>query len=155
MPFNVEAFESAEFSPRQKSVSVPALAGFFDSPPYEWTVRGLTAAEIHRAMEAAQRNRDLGKVAEAISRGGVQVQEIRDALGLSEKVPGEIAKRIDMLAIGSVDPVISQTVAVKLAEAFPIEFLQLTNTITELSGEGAEMGKPEPASQETQTSETP
>jgi len=33
-------------------------------------------------------------------------------------------------------------VAVKLAETFPTVFYQLTNAITNLTGQGAEVGKP-------------
>jgi hypothetical protein len=48
--------------------------------------------------------------------------------------------------------VVDLSAAVKLAEAFPIEFFTVTNTITELTGQGAEaadLGKPEAASQTT------
>jgi hypothetical protein len=36
---------------------------------------------------------------------------------------------------------------VKIAENFPIEFLTITNKITELTGQGADLGKPQAASQ--------
>ena len=39
--------------------------------------------------------------------------------------------------------------AVKLAENFPIEFLSLTNEISELTGQGSELVKPPAASQPT------
>jgi hypothetical protein len=74
---------------------------------------------------------------------------VRKALGLTADTPGEIAKRLEMLTLGSVAPAISLPVAVKLAEAFPIEFLTLTNEISELTGKGAEMVKPPAASQPT------
>jgi hypothetical protein len=70
-------------------------------------------------------------------------------LGLIKDTPGEIAKRLEMLVMGSVAPAVSLPVAVKLAEAFPIEFLQLTNEISDLTGRGADLVKPQAASQPT------
>jgi hypothetical protein len=54
-----------------------------------------------------------------------------------------------MLTAGSVDPEITLPVAVKLAEKFPIEFMTLTNVITELTGLGFEYAKQKAASPET------
>jgi hypothetical protein len=151
MPFNTEAFERAQFEPRKESVSVPALADFFDSAPYEWVVRGLTGNELNRALEAGQIHRDLGKVVDAIGQSGAQVEEIRRAIGLSSKTtPGEVAKRIEMLTAGSVEPAITMPVAAKMAETFPIEFMQITNVISKLTGQGGQLVKPEAASPEIQ-----
>jgi hypothetical protein len=51
-----------------------------------------------------------------------------------------------------VEPKIDMPVAVKLASAFPIEFLQLTNAITELTGQGFDLVKPRAASPKTPAS---
>lgn len=148
MGFDAAKFERAEFKPRTEAVQVPALAAFFDEgEPASWTVRGLSASELHRAMEAGKRQGSVEAIVRAISSGGDQAQALRRALGLSADTPGEIAKRLEMLVMGSVSPKVELPVAVKLAEAFPVEFLALTNTITELTGKGAELGKPEAASQ--------
>ena len=68
------------------------------------------------------------------------------AMGLaSEDVPGDISRRIEMLAAGSVAPQLgadNRDVAVKLAENFPTVFYQLSNAILSLTGQGAEPGKP-------------
>jgi hypothetical protein len=149
--FNTDTFERAQFKPRQESVSVPALADFFDSDPYEWIVRGLSANELNRALEAGQIQKDIGRVVEAIGQSGQQVEAIRKAIGLSNKTtPAEVAKRMEMLTAGSVEPKIELPIAAKLAENFPIEFMQLTNTISRLTGSGSEMVKPEAALPETQ-----
>lgn len=150
MPFNAEKFEAAKFEARKRRVSVSALAVFFDdneSP--EWEVRGLTASELHRAMEASRKQGTIESIVKAIAATGDQSAAIRKALGLSGDTPGEIAKRLEMLVMGSVNPVVTLPQAVKLAEAFPIEFLQLTNEITELTGQGYELVKPEAVSQQT------
>ena len=83
----------------------------------------------------------------AIAGGGDQAEAVRSALGLTKDTPGEIAKRLEMLVMGSVAPKIELPTAVKLAEAFPIEFLSITNRITELTGQGFDLVKPAAASQ--------
>lgn len=154
MPFNAERFEAAKFEARKRRVSVPALAVFFDeNEPPEWEVRGLNASELHRALEAGKSRGTMESIVKAISTSGDQASALRKALGLTKDTPGEIAKRLEMLVQGSLDPVITLPQAVKLAETFPIEFLQLTNEITELTGQGFDLVKPEPVSPETTPSE--
>ncbi len=152
MPFDADRFERAKFAPRTRVLDVESLAAFFgEGEAPTWTVRGLTSNELHAAMEASARQRGIEAVVQAISKGGDQSQAVREALGLSTKTPGEIAKRLEMLVMGSVCPVIALPLAVKLAEAFPIEFLTLTNAISELTGQGADVIKPAAASQPTTT----
>jgi len=144
MAFDANKFERAQFVPRTKAVEVPALKEFFDegSEP-QWVVRGLSANELHTAIEASTRVKTLGKVLESIASNGAGVADARRALGFTGKeTPGEVAKRLEMLAVASVDPVIPLNLAVKLAENFPIEFYQLTNEITELTGMGFSLVKP-------------
>ena len=150
MPFDLERFERAKFEPRRKTVSVESLADFFpEGEAPEWQVRGLTANELHRAMEASRRQGSMEAIVKAMASNAEQVATMRKALGLSSDTPGEIAKRLEMLVMGSVAPTIELPAAVKLAEAFPVEFLSLSNEITELTGKGAEMGKPAAVSQPT------
>ena len=82
----------------------------------------------------------------ALAGDGDKAAAIRQAMGLSnEDVPGDVSRRIEMLAAGSVAPLLgpdNRDVAVKLAETFPTVFYQLTNAITNLTGQGAEVGKP-------------
>ena len=151
MPFDLDRFERAKFAPRQQNVPVEALADFFaEGEAPVWVVRGLSANELHRAMEAATRQKSVEAVVRAIAAGGDQVQAVRQALGLTADTPGEIAKRLEMLVMGSVAPKLELPLAVKMAEAFPVEFLSLTNTITELTGKGSDLVKPAAASQPTQ-----
>lgn len=148
--FNVDRFERAQLKPRTEAVPVPGLADFFDKDaPAEWHVRGLTSIELNNAMEAGKRQASIESIVKAMAQGGDQVEAMRKALGLTKDTPGEIAKRLEMLVCGSVEPKITLPQAVKLAEAFPVEFLQLTNKITELTGKGAELVKPSAASRKT------
>ena len=153
MGFDLNRFTQAEFTPRTQVVQVPGLQAFFaKGDKAQWTVCSLTAAQLHNAIEAKQRQAGVKAVADAIAANGEQAQEIRKALGLAGDVPGEVVKRLEMLVAGSVEPKIDMPVAVKLASAFPIEFLQLTNAITELTGQGFDLVKPRAASPKTPAS---
>lgn len=148
MPFNAEAFERAEFRPRTKRVPVPALAAFFaDGEPAEFEVRGLDATELHRAMEAGARQGNVEAIVRAIASTGDQAEAVRKALGLSKDTPGEVAKRLELLVAGCVSPALTLPQAVRLAQKFPVDFLHITNEITALTGQGAELVKPPAASQ--------
>jgi hypothetical protein len=151
MAFNVEKFAQAEFQARTKVVSVPTLAEFFDkNEKPEWEVRSLTATELNRAMLAKDSAAFATKVVEAINRDDNVTEALKTKLGYSNDVPAEIAKRMEMLVCGSVNPEITLPVAVKLAEVAPIEFLALTNQITELTGMGFQHAKkPKAALQKT------
>lgn len=155
MAFNAEKFERSKFEARRAKVPVPALSDFFDEGETpEWEVRGLSAVELHKAMEAGKRQGSIEAIVKAIAANQDQAGAVRKALGLTKDTPGEIAKRLEMLVMGSVAPAVSLPVAVKLAEAFPIEFLTLTNEITDLTGKGAELVKPPAASQPTTACES-
>lgn len=147
MSFDAEKFQSAEFLPRIETVEVPALKDFFgkDEKP-EWQVRGLTAPELSRATAAKISHSVTDDIVKSLSeRGGTLIQELREKMGLGDATPAEVAKRMEMLVMGSVNPEISLPIAVKLAEYFPIEFTVLTNRITQLTGMGFEYQKPQAA----------
>jgi hypothetical protein len=153
MGFDLARFAQAEFAPRTEVVEVPGLQAFFaKGEKAEWTVRGLSSVQLHNAMEAKQRQAAVQTVVDAIASSGEKAKELRKALGLSGDVPGEVVKRLEMLVAGSVEPQIDMPTAVKLAGAFPIEFLQLTNTITTLTGQGFDLVKPPAASRKTPAS---
>ncbi|UOF79456.1 hypothetical protein [Caudoviricetes sp.] len=147
MPFNPDKFLAAKLEPRREAVPVPALSGWFEEGEEPiWTVRGLTSDELNLAMEARARRASIENVIDAIAKND-QAQAVREMIGLTKGSPAEVVKRLEMLVMGSVSPKIELPVAVKLAEAFPIEFLTLTNKITSLTGMGFDIVKPEAASQ--------
>ena len=100
-------------------------------------------------MEAGKRQSSVEQIVKAIAASGDQAEAVRRALGLTKDTPGEIAKRLEMLVMGAVSPAMTLPQAVKLAEAFPVEFLALTNEITALTGKGADLVKPAAASPQT------
>ena len=148
--FNADQFQRAQYAARTETVAVPALAEFFgqDEEP-AFTVRGLTASELHKAMEAGARNKQVDAVVKAISSNADKVAAIRAAIGLSADTPGEIAKRIEMLVSGCITPKVDHATAAKLAEVFPVEFYDLSNRVTTLTGQGSSRVKPPASSQPT------
>lgn len=153
MAFDAERFRAAKLEHRTERVEVEALAPFFgDGEAPAWLVRGLSAVELHRCTEASRRQSTIESIVKAMATQADQVAAVRKALGLAQDTPGEIAKRLEMLVLGSVEPKVELPDAVKLAESFPIEFMVLTNKITELTGKGADLAKPAAASQKTPAS---
>lgn len=148
---DLQRFSNATFVQREESIQVPELAEWFDKGEKTvWVVRGLTAAELGRAGQAAStREATLSALVQAMAGEGDKGSQIRKAMGLSdEEVPEDVARRIEMLVSGSVTPKLSQDqrdVAVKLAEAYPETFYRLTNKITNLTGQGAQPGKRKPS----------
>jgi hypothetical protein len=147
---DLQKFLSAALRPRDMAIDVPDLAEYFgeDEKPV-WVVRGLTAAELARANQSADKGVENLKALVAVMAGSSSSEKaaaLRNTLGLNEdEVPVDVSRRIEMLAIGSVSPEIGQInrdVAVKIAEYYPTVFYSLTNQILTLTGQGAEVGKP-------------
>lgn len=150
MSFNVDKFDATKFEARTAEVRVEALVDFFDEGEEPvWKVRGMTSAELYKTAEARNRQESTVAIVKAIANNVDQVTAVRRALGLTSDVPGEIVKRLEMLVMASLSPKVELPTAVKLAEHFPIEFMTITNQITELTGRGSDTVKPPAASQPT------
>ncbi len=148
MPFDTKSFMKAKFTPRTEDVPVPDLADFFPAGAEPvWTVRGLTGQELGRVNESASRQKVSAALMEALMAGSDK--ERKDAatemLGISTSAPEDVAKRIDQLVMGSVRPTVTQDVAVRLCEVYPIEFYTLTNAVLKLTGQGQLPGKSKPS----------
>lgn len=141
--FDTDDFMKSKFIPRTDDVRVEGLKDFFDeNEPPLWKVRGQTASEIAQSAEAVKRNINIDSVLQALGSNEDKINELRGALGIStDDVPGEIVKRITQLVQCSVEPVVTEEFAKKLAEARPIEFYIITNKIVELTGMGMEIKK--------------
>lgn len=150
---NLDKYRSERRAARTEQVKVPQLAAYFEKAEPLLTVRGLSAAELGRCKEAAQRNRDTLAMASALFGGDGQAKaDALKKLAQGPDVPDDICQRIEMLALGCVDPALQHGDAVLLSEDFPTEFYQLTNAILRLTGVGRVLGKPN-ASGKKQTSE--
>lgn len=158
MSFDSKAFMKAKFEPRIEDVPVPDLKDFFgNGAALVWKVRGLTGHELGRVNEAKDRNRNIEAILEALvsEKAEEKKEAVKQLIGLDSSTPADIVRRLEMLAIGSVDPEIDPEVAVKLCTYFPVEFLLLTNAITRLTGQGAQVKKKPTPSGAAPTSETP
>ena len=141
---NLDKYRNERRSPRTEAIKVPQLKPYFaDAAEPEFTVRGLSAAELGRCKEAAQRNRDTAALAEALIGGDSEKKAAAlKELAQGPDVPDDICQRIEMLALGCVEPQLQHSDAVLLGDDFPTEFYQLTNTILKLTGAGRVLGKP-------------
>lgn len=139
MPFDMKAFKKADFEARTGEVHVPGLKDFFDEgekPVFK--VRSVSGIEMAKANEATKKNRNLQTLLEGMLGGEAkeQVASFKSALGLDEKVPDDIAKRIELFTMAVVEPEVDREMAVLLSERFPVEFTTITNKILELTGKG-------------------
>lgn len=142
MGFDSKKFMAAQFEPRKAHIDVPGLADFYDDgEELIWTVRGQTANEMARSIEAGNKHAKIDSIVKAISANSDQVNELRRAIGISNETHGDIVKRLEMLVQCSIDPIITLDIAVKLAETRPIELYTLTNKILELTGQGMDIKK--------------
>jgi hypothetical protein len=148
MPFDSKRFLKSQFIPREDTVPVPDMQAFFpDGEDPVWTVRGLTGVEMAKANEAAERNRNISAILEGLVSRSKQekIDSVRQLIGIDEKVPDDIAKRVELFILGSVEPKADTELALKVCTAFPIEFFEITNRITVLTGRGHVPGKPKPS----------
>ena len=140
--FNADAFTSAPLALRTEEVPMPDLAVWFDGPAL-WLVRGLDANELAKVDQAERRNEAAAALAEALTNGTAAqiVESVREVLGRTGAIESVYARQIEILVLGSVEPVISHAVAAKLGECFPVPFKVLVNAILSLTGQGADAPK--------------
>jgi hypothetical protein len=148
MAFDAKRFVKTKFIPRTEDVSVPDMKDFFpDGEPAVWKVRGLTGQELGWAAEASERNKGIAAILSGLTSGSDKeiAQAVKELVGVGGNTPADIAKRIEHLRLGSVDPMCTQDLAVRLCEVYPVEFYQLTNAILRLTGQGQMPGKSMPS----------
>lgn len=153
MPFDVKAFKKEKFEHRTEDVPVPDMKQFFgENEPAVWRVRGLEGKEFGRCNEAADRTKDLSAIIDGLVSSGAKekADAIRSIIGIDNETPKDVAKRLHMLVLGSVEPLVDLDIAKKLCKTFPIEFYQLTNAITRLTGMGQVPGKSKPSGKTTE-----
>ncbi len=140
---NLDKYRNERRAPRTEQVKVLQLADYFKGGEPLFSVRGLSAAELGRCKEAAQRNRDTAALAGALIGGDSNAKATAlKELAQGPEVPDDICQRHEMLALGCVEPQLKHSDAVLLSEDFPTEFYQLTNVILKLTGAGRVLGKP-------------
>ncbi len=146
--FDASKFIATQFIPREEVVKVPDLKDYFaEGDKLVWRVRGLTGYEYGKVEEVKQRNKQIGNIIEGIVSAGSkkQIEAIKQLVGNTSDATDDIAKRLELLVVGSVDPVCDLDLSIKLLTVFPIEFYLVTNKISELTGKGHIPGKAKPS----------
>jgi hypothetical protein len=144
MSFDLKSFLEVKFEPRTMDYPVPQLQEWFgkDEKP-TWKIQGIDGAAIGRADEVAGNENLTAKLFDSLLAANTPevVAQVKEMVGRSVDKPKSIAKRIYHLQYGSVDPVCSLDLAVRVCDNFPILFIELTNAILNLSGQGMQPGK--------------
>ena len=158
MAFDADGFLRAPLQARTQDVDVPELAEWFGEDKPIWRVRGLSANEIQRSADAKIRLNRESALVDALSSGSRadMAEELARVLGRkADDVEPEVGRRMELLIAGSVEPVCNLELAGKLADSFPIPFINITNAILSLTGQGAEAKKKPTASGKTPASKAP
>jgi len=153
MTFDINKFDNADLQPRTEEIEVEELKSFFaEGEKPIWKVKSLTGEEVARVNMAVESNREVAALIQGILSADVdeKIQAIKEAIGISDEVPDDLARRIALLKYGSVDPVCSQSMAVKLAKGFPTVLYQLTTKILQLTGMGFSLGEQTASGQMTE-----
>lgn len=147
MGFDVNKFAGQVFSDRTQKYEIPAHSGlrafFGDEDEKSFTVRGLTASEMGRTNDAVAKNRDVAAMIEALIGGDPAQKSAALQQMIRPDTPDDVAKRLEMVHIGLVDPKLNFPDVVRMAENFPVEFYEISNRIMNLTGMGRLPGKPE------------
>jgi len=139
---DIEKFESTTFKDRTSKVPVPELKCFFKKDEEViWEVRGLTAHELAIVNNAVAENSGKEAILEALlSKSSVEKADaVRQALNIiktSDNVPDDLVRRHATIVAGSVNPVCSEDMAVKLGLNFPTNLYQISQEIYRLTGLG-------------------
>lgn len=155
MAFDVNAFVNERFEDRVTDVPVPDLRQWFGGSDPVWRVRGLTGDELGRVNEAVEKYKNVNALISSMigKDPGQKAEAVKEALGIAgQKTPESIVRELELVVIGSVDPVCDMSLAVKLKDNFPIEFRQIAQAILIATGKGRVPGKLK-ASGETMESE--
>jgi len=145
--FDAKRFMENKLVAREGEVRVPDMSGWFaDGDEPVWRVRGLTGKELGRADEAAARNLKVNAILEGIVGGSNKKPKKALKQMVDPDTPQDVARRIELFIMRSVDPPADLELAKKVCREFPIEFKQITNKVIELTGSGHVLpGKSKPS----------
>ncbi|EMG36614.1 hypothetical protein PCS_02626 [Desulfocurvibacter africanus PCS] len=143
---DIKAFMRAEFAPRESEVRIPELAAFFPegSEPV-FRVRGLSGPELAQVNEEG--SKDFESLVQGLLSQDVAdtVQALKRKYGVDGKLTPDFKKRLKMLELGSVEPRLDWQACIKLAQVLPVDFYNLTQIVTKLTGAGHVPGKVQPS----------
>lgn len=137
-----------------KKIKVPSLAAIDEFWACEkkdrlWEVRGLTTVEVFKATETSLQRGNFNAIIETLASQFASADEkadsLKNLLGLGDDVPPSVARAIEYVVFGSINPKITTDVAVKLATYFPSEFISIRNAVEELTTDGGLLKKSRPS----------
>lgn len=140
MSFDTKGFMSVAFERRQQDFKVPQLKDWFEKGSKAvWKIQSLSGAEIGKADEAAGNETLTGQLFNSMMSANSPevVAKVKELVGRSTDKPKQIARRIYHLQYGAVDPACTLEMAVRICDHYPILFLDITNAILTLSGQGS------------------
>jgi hypothetical protein len=141
MTFDIDKFRQAQLAPRTSEVKALGLKDWFgEGVEPVFKIRGLTGEEFYAVREATQKRRDLQAIASRLfsGEGGAFADAIEEFYG---GVPDELARRIEVLIGGCVDPKFDRTAALKLFKYYPSDAHLIAEAILRATGEGAVLGE--------------
>lgn len=142
--FNSAQFSKTQFIAKTATVAVPALSAFFNADePAEFEVRGLTGNELAQCNEAALKRSNIDLVIQSLQLTNDHKSDLQKLLGHTQDLAADTIKRLEMLNV--VFPGAGLPVWIKLCDAYPVVFYEVTNKILELTGQGKAIAKPEPS----------
>jgi len=151
MPLNLDRFRGASLVRPRDKVAVSSLVPLmFDTVDEAWFhIRGLMANEMFIAKEARAEHSPLHALAEAIKSGdkSEMTEAFRKMMGNStDSIAAETAYRHELIKWGVIDPetgenILDDSDVSKIGEHFPLVFLQVSDKIMALSGQGSSVGE--------------
>jgi hypothetical protein len=108
-------------------------------------VRKLNDVELAQINDAVQRNRSREKIAEALLSPDMDefVEGLKERLQIGDAVPDTVARQIEMLRLGVVEPKMELEDCIRFSAAWPVDAVLLCARINNLTGLGSSLGKPE------------
>lgn len=146
--FDLANFRKAKFQERVEDVPLSGLTasgfGGYEGEgdtakpiPVVFRVRGLTSEELANADQQADNSKLLAKMAEKLAGTEAEkVEALMEGLGLGGKTPQALAKKLAHVQMAVVEPELKHQDVVRIADAFPTDFLELSNQIYGLTGKG-------------------
>lgn len=149
MGLDTKKLKSAKFTDRTKGVPIPAAlikaAGWKKGT--KWVVKQLSGEELYEVRAAVDRNKNVQELVSKLVSGSVKekVDAALGTLGIGDQLPDDYVRRLNILRLGSADPVIDHEMAKFVATNFATFFNELTDQVQVLTGQGRTLGESSPS----------
>ncbi len=131
--FDTKAFMKKKYEHRTQEIELKGLDTVI-------RVRGLTGEELGKVNSIVANRGGLEAIVNAIAQGET-AEAFKVATGLNEDMPEDGVKRIEYLKMGTVEPEITQEIAVKMYRVCPVDVYKATNAILRMTGQGMQEGE--------------